>query len=111
MRVVFIALFWVLSAVPAVAQSVFTRIEAMIPMRDGVKLYTQIYTPTRTTEPVPMLLLRTPCGIGNATPEQLAGALGELTDYIIVRQDIRGRFKSEGTFVMLRQPRDPADKK
>ncbi|HKP38189.1 MAG TPA: CocE/NonD family hydrolase, partial [Pyrinomonadaceae bacterium] len=31
--------------------------------------------------------------------------------YIIVRQDIRGRFKSEGQFVMLRQPRDPKDKK
>ena len=83
----------------------------MVPMRDGVKLYTQVYTPTRTTEPVPMLLLRTPCGIGNATPEQLAAALGELTDYIVVRQDIRGIFKSDGTFVMLRQPRDPSEKK
>ena len=83
----------------------------MIPMRDGVKLYTQIYTPTQTTEPVPILLLRTPYGIGNLSSEQLVAALGELTDYVIVRQDIRGRFKSEGQFVMLRQPRDPADKK
>ena len=111
MRFVLIALFWVVSAAPALAQPVFTRTEAMIPMRDGVKLYTQIYSPTRTTEPVPMLLLRTPYGIGDATSEQLVVALGELTDYIIVRQDIRGRFKSEGKFVMLRQPRDPADKK
>ena len=111
MRFVLIALFWVVSAAPALAQPVFTRTEAMIPMRDGVKLYTQIYSPTRTTEPVPMLLLRTPYGIGDATSEQLVAALGELTDYIIVRQDIRGRFKSEGKFVMLRQPRDPADKK
>ena len=92
-------------------QAPFTRTEAMVPMRDGVKLYTQVYTPTRTTEAVPMLLLRTPYGIGDATPEQLASAVAELTDYIIVRQDIRGRFKSEGQFVMLRQPRDPADKK
>jgi putative CocE/NonD family hydrolase len=83
----------------------------MVPMRDGVKLYTQIYTPTRSTEPLPMLLLRTPYGIGNATSEQLVAALGELTDYIIVRQDIRGRFKSDGQFVMLRQPRDPNDNK
>jgi uncharacterized protein len=102
-------LFFVFGA--AYAQPVFTRIEAMIPMRDGVKLNTQVYTPTRATEPVPMLLLRTPYGIGNLTSEQLAAALAELTDYIIVRQDIRGRFKSEGQFVMLRQPRDPADKK
>lgn len=106
-----ITLFLLLVAGSANAQSVFTRIEAMIPMRDGVKLYTQIYSPTRTTEPVPILFLRTPYGIGNSTSEQLAAALGELTDYIIVRQDIRGRFKSEGQFVMLRQPRDPGDKK
>ncbi len=83
----------------------------MVPMRDGVKLYTQIYTPARSTEPLPMLLLRTPYGIGNAFSEQLVAALGELTDYIIVRQDIRGRFKSDGQFVMLRQPRDPNDQK
>jgi len=95
----------------AYAQQPFTRIESMVPMRDGIKLYTQIYTPARTAEPVPILFLRTPYGIGNLTPEQLAAALAELTDYIIVRQDIRGRFKSEGQFVMLRQPRDPGDKK
>lgn len=106
-----ITLFLLLVAGSATAQSVFTRTEAMVPMRDGVKLYTQIYSPTRTTEPVPMLLLRTPYGIGDLSSEQLVAALGELTDYIIVRQDIRGRFKSEGKFVMLRQPRDPADKK
>ena len=110
MRFVFIAVFWFASALSTVAQPVFTRAEAMIPMRDGVKLYTQIYTPTRTTEPVPMLLLRTPYGIGNATSEQLVAALDQLTDYIIVRQDIRGRFKSDGQFMMLRQPRDPNDK-
>ena len=111
MRFVFIAIIWVASAAATVAQPVFTRTEAMVQMRDGVKLYTQVYTPTRATEPVPMLLLRTPYGIGDATSEQLAAAVAELTDYIIVRQDIRGRFKSEGQFVMLRQPRDPADKK
>ena len=106
-----VTLFLLLVVGSATAQSVFTRTEAMIPMRDGVKLYTQIYTPARTTEPVPILLLRTPYGIGNLSSEQLVAALGELTDYVIVRQDIRGRFKSEGQFVMLRQPRDPADKK
>ncbi len=111
MRFVFITVLWVASAASTLAQPGFTRTETMIPMRDGVKLYTQIYTPARTTEPLPMLLLRTPYGIGDLTSEQLVAALGELTDYIIVRQDIRGRFKSEGQFVMLRQPRDPADKK
>jgi uncharacterized protein len=110
LRVAFFLLFVIAGAASA-QQPVFTRTEAMVPMRDGVKLYTQVFAPTRTTEPVPMLLLRTPYGIGNATSEQLAALLPELTDYIIVRQDIRGRFKSEGQFVMLRQPRDASDKK
>ena len=93
-------------------QPPFTRSDAMIPMRDGVRLNTRIYTPTRTTEQFPILLLRTPYGIGNATPAQIAAALPELTaeGFIIVQQDIRGRFKSEGQFVMLRQPRDAKEK-
>jgi uncharacterized protein len=93
-------------------QEPFTRSEAMIPMRDGVRLNTRIYTPTRTNEQFPILLLRTPYGIGNATPAQLAASVPELAaeGFIIVQQDIRGRFKSEGQFVMLRQPRDPNNK-
>jgi len=91
----------------------YTRTEAMIPMRDGVRLYTQIDAPVRATEKLPILLLRTPYGLGDIKPDQLATLLTELSEggYIFVRQDIRGRFKSEGEFVMLRQPRDPADKK
>jgi putative CocE/NonD family hydrolase len=87
--------------------------EVMVPMRDGVRLYTQIYTPTQTAEKLPILLLRTPYGTGALNPQRIATALPELTadGYIIVTQDIRGRFKSEGQFVMLRQPRDPQDKK
>ncbi|HUE82518.1 MAG TPA: CocE/NonD family hydrolase [Pyrinomonadaceae bacterium] len=90
----------------------FARNDAMIPMRDGVRLYTQIYTPT-VDEQFPILLLRTPYGLGNLSPAQLAAVLPELAaeGFIFVRQDIRGRFKSEGEFVMLRQPRDRTDKK
>jgi putative CocE/NonD family hydrolase len=85
---------------------------SMIAMRDGVKLNTQVFAPNNTDEKLPILILRTPYGIGNLTSEQLAGAIPELTEdgYIVVQQDIRGRFKSEGQFVMLRQPRDPKDK-
>ena len=85
----------------------------MIPMRDGVRLYTQIDAPKNPSSPLPILLLRTPYGLGTTTAEQIATFLSELSSdgYIIVRQDIRGRFKSEGQFVMLRQPRDPKDKK
>jgi len=93
--------------------SSFTGTETMIPMRDGVRLYTQIYAPTQVAERLPILLLRTPYGIGQLNPERLVTLLPELTSegYIIVLQDIRGRFKSEGVFVMLRQPRDPQDEK
>ncbi len=81
-------------------------------MRDGVRLYTKIFTPDITSEKLPILLLRTPYGVGDLTSEQLNAALPELSKdgYIVVQQDIRGRFKSEGQFVMLRQPRDPKDK-
>jgi putative CocE/NonD family hydrolase len=90
----------------------YARTEAMIPMRDGVRLYTQIDAPARATEQLPILILRTPYGLGDIKPEQIATLLTELSEdgYIIVRQDIRGRFKSQGEFVMLRQPRDPKDK-
>src|SRR5215211_3365831 len=90
----------------------YVRTDAMIPMRDGVRLYTQIDAPKNPSSPLPLLLLRTPYGLGNLTAEQVATALSELSSdgYILVRQDIRGRFKSEGEFVMLRQPRDPKDK-
>ncbi len=91
----------------------YVRSEAMVPTRDGVRLYTQIYTPSNGAEKLPMLLLRTPYGSGNMSGTQLAAALSELSadGYIFVLQDIRGRYKSEGQFVMLRQPRDPKDAK
>ena len=90
----------------------YARTEAMIPMRDGVKLYTQIDAPSHAAEQLPILILRTPYGLGDIKPDQIATLLTELSEdgYVIVRQDIRGRFKSEGQFVMLRQPRDPKDK-
>lgn len=92
---------------------VFDATEAMIPMRDGVKLYTQIYSPRVRNEPLPFLLLRTPYGTGRLDSSRLASSQTELTaeGFIIVVQDIRGRFKSEGQFVMLRQPREPKDTK
>lgn len=93
--------------------SVFNSTESMIPTRDGVRLYTQVYAPTSASEQLPILLLRTPYGTGQLSSERIAASLPELTadGYIIVVQDIRGRFKSEGEFVMLRQPRDPKDQK
>ncbi|HXU40190.1 MAG TPA: CocE/NonD family hydrolase [Blastocatellia bacterium] len=97
---------------PQQQPAVLAATEAMIPMRDGVRLYSQIYTPAQASEKLPILLLRTPYGTGPLNAARIATALPELNadGYIIVSQDIRGRFKSEGQFVMLRQPRDPKDK-
>jgi len=100
-----------LASAQAPTTASYTRTEAMIPMRDGVRLYTQVYAPTQAVERLPILLLRTPYGIGQFTSERLATAMPELAadGYVFVLQDIRGRFKSEGEFVMLRQPRSPKD--
>ncbi len=91
---------------------VYSKTDAMVEMRDGVHLYTKIFTPNITDEKLPILILRTPYGIGDLSSEQLNAALPEISKdgYIIVQQDIRGRFKSEGEFIMLRQPRDPKAK-
>jgi uncharacterized protein len=111
-RVIFFIALLPLSAYAQLKPTDYTRTEAMIPMRDGARLYTTIDAPANATDPLPILLLRTPYGLGALKPEQIATLLAELSEdgYIFVRQDIRGRFKSEGEFVMLRQPRDPKDK-
>ncbi|MEP6689536.1 MAG: CocE/NonD family hydrolase, partial [Gemmatimonadaceae bacterium] len=93
--------------------SAFTMREEMVPMRDGAKLHTTIFTPKNQAGALPIIFERTPYGIAGA-----AGSfrfyMKELADegYIFVFQDIRGRYSSEGTFVMQRPPRrDRADRK
>lgn len=85
----------------------FTRTEAMIPMRDGVKLFSVILTPETQTEPLPILMNRTPYGVEGWNSARINGARPELVKdgYIFVFQDIRGREKSEGVFEMVRPPR------
>ena len=90
----------------------FTRTTVMIPMRDGVKLHTVILVPAKQAEPLPILMVRTPYGVHDGpslryfnTP---GGPYKELAaeGYIFAFQDIRGRYGSEGTFVMQRPLRD-----
>ncbi len=86
--------------------------DVMITTRDGVKLHTSVFTPKAQTGPLPFIMKRTPYGIGGAGGN-LNGAFRELAEdnYIFVFQDIRGRFGSEGTFVMMRPARNPGDAK
>ncbi len=94
------------------AAQTYTRTDHMIAMRDGVRLNTQVFAPD-TSAKLPFLLIRTPYGVGNLDSDRLKASLPELAadGYIFVMQDIRGRFKSEGQFVMLRPPRDHSDPK
>ncbi len=89
----------------------FTMTEAMVPMRDGVKLHTVVFTPKAAAAPLPFLFMRTPYQAPETTRPLAAETYRELVaeGYIFVFQDIRGRFKSEGTFVMQRPPRDKRD--
>jgi uncharacterized protein len=91
----------------------FDKCEAMIPMRDGVKLHTEIYIPKNATGPLPILFQRTPYGIsdGNKGYSRLLSRYDDMLPdgYIFAFQDIRGRFGSEGRFVMLRPIHDPGD--
>jgi len=95
--------------------ALFVKTDVMIPMRDGVKLHTEIYAPRNASEKLPLFLTRTPYGLGDddAGYSRLLGLYREMfaDGYIFVMQDIRGRYGSEGQFVMARAPRDRKDPK
>jgi len=97
---------------PATPADAFAKSEVMIPTRDGVKLHTIIYAPKNQTTPLPIILTRTPYGIAGSAGV-FATSYAELAEegFIFAFQDIRGRFGSEGQFVMLRAPRDKRDAK
>jgi putative CocE/NonD family hydrolase len=97
----------------------YVRREAMIPMRDGVKLYTVILVP-RGAKNAPILLTRTPYSAKDLTSHAASSHLGPIlygydnaTDvivegrYIRVVQDIRGKYGSEGDYVMNRPIHGP----
>jgi putative CocE/NonD family hydrolase len=102
----------------------YTRREVMIPMRDGVKLHTVILVP-KGARNAPLLLTRTPYDANGLTTHANSSDLGSAifgydnaTDviveggYIRVVQDIRGKYGSEGDYVMnrpLRGPQNPTN--
>ncbi len=95
--------------------AVYTKRDAMIPMRDGVRLHTEIYVPKNSAEKLPFLITRTPYGTNDDEKgySSLFNIYQEMIPegYIFVMQDIRGRYGSEGKFVMQRPPRDRNDAK
>jgi uncharacterized protein len=81
------------------------RTDTMIPMRDGVRLFTVIVLPMAKTTALPILMERTPYSARDAIRGIRALKEAGLEGYIYVTQDIRGRFGSEGQFDMNRPPR------
>lgn len=120
-------LVWSVLASPTLAQSVvnkadslyivqhYTKMERMVPMRDGVKLFTAIYVPKNTSQTYPIMFDRTPYSVAPYGEDKYKTSLGPSMafardGYIFVYQDVRGKWMSEGEFVAVR-PHIPDKKK
>ncbi|MDB5030463.1 CocE/NonD family hydrolase [Mucilaginibacter sp.] len=85
----------------------YKKMEIMIPMRDGVKLYTAVYVPKDETKSYPIMLSRSPYGSGPYGADIYKTSLGPSMifakeGFIFAYQDARGRYMSEGDFVATR---------
>lgn len=81
--------------------------EYLITMRDGVKLFTSVYSPRDKSKTYPIIMMRTPYSVapyGEDKYPRFLGAASEFADegFIFVFQDVRGRFMSEGVFDNMR---------
>ena len=83
----------------------YTKKEIMVPMRDGVKLFTSVYIPKDNSERHPILMNRTPYSCSPYGENEFRAFWDNhwkqymRRNYIIVIQDVRGRWMSEGQFV------------
>src|SRR3974377_1237472 len=78
----------------------YTKFEYRIPMRDGIRLFTRVYVPKDDSQPWPILLTRTPYALkpyGADNYTSPSGSFQTLAEdkFILVTQDVRGRFGSE----------------
>ncbi|HLG15324.1 MAG TPA: CocE/NonD family hydrolase [Blastocatellia bacterium] len=103
---------------PVDVRANYTKSEHMIPMRDGVKLFTVVYSPKDTSQKYPIMFDRTPYSVGPYGPNAYKTQLGPSDHfaregYVFVYQDVRGAFMSEGVYVNMRpqipNKRGPAD--
>jgi putative CocE/NonD family hydrolase len=89
----------------------YTKYEYLIPMRDGVRLFTSVYAPKDASQQYPILLTRTPYSVAPYGVDNYRAALGpsehfEKEGFIFAYQDARGRYMSEGEFLQVR-PHNP----
>lgn len=98
-KMLFAAILFVVSVNAQQTYDVDVTSNVMVPMRDGVKLATDIYRPARTGEKFPALLGRTPYNKDAAANNAKAFASH---GYVVVMQDVRGRYRSEGRWIPIR---------
>lgn len=105
-----------LLAAPALAEegdyvkANYTKYEYLIPMRDGVRLFTAVYVPKDRSKLYPIMLYRTPYSVGPYgadayRPELGPSPLFSRDGFIFAYQDVRGRYMSEGEYVNVRPHR------
>jgi len=89
----------------------YTKFEYRIPMRDGVRLFTRVYLPKDDSQPWPILLMRTPYslkpyGADHYKDFPVSFETFARDKFILVAQDVRGRFGSEGEYEHVRPFRE-----
>ena len=104
---VFVIPFYACSKNESYVEEHYQKNEYQISMRDGVKLYTIVYTPKNKAEKYPFLMKRTCYSIGPYGEDVYSGNIGPSKflmeeGYIFVYQDVRGRYMSEGIFDNMR---------
>src|SRR5260370_2130517 len=95
-------------ALPLAAQTQFDKTDVMIPMRDGIRLHTEIYVPKKSADRLPFLITRTPYG-QSLDKDGMNRALESYADlaqdgYIFVFHDIPARLQPTDPFVILPTP-------
>ena len=85
----------------------YTKYEHLIPMRDGVRLFTRVFVPKNDSEKWPIIITRTPYSLkpyGTGAYIDPVGSIKTLAKdkFILVTQDVRGRYGSEGEYVHVR---------
>ena len=111
----FSPLLWAQEINEAYIKANYDKTEAYITMRDGVRLFTSIYTPKDQTQKYPILLNRTPYTVAPYGTDKYKSALGNFPEmakekYIFVYQDVRGKWMSEGNFENVRPTRSKDNK-
>ncbi|MDJ1503677.1 CocE/NonD family hydrolase [Xanthocytophaga agilis] len=92
----------------------YTKAIYYIPMRDGIKLCTIVYSPKDASQKYPIMLNRTPYSVGPYGENEYKTSMGPSDffvkdGYIFAYQDVRGKYMSEGEFMDVR-PHNPAKK-